>query len=367
MQILRTPNSPARIAETLLGWYDRHARILPWRNAMHASNNGYSMQPYHIWLSEVMLQQTQIVTVRDYFLRFIKKWPTIEALAAAETDDVMKAWAGLGYYSRARNLKKSAEIIAKELDGKFPENARDLQKLPGIGEYTAAAIAAIAFHEKIAVVDGNVERVITRLYAIASALPGAKPEIRRRTQAMVPKSRPGDFAQAMMDLGATICSPRRPACPQCPLANYCMAYSAGNAQDYPIKVRRAGKPTRRGAAFVAIRSDGAVYLRKRPEQGLLGGMSEVPSTGWSVAKDGATGIESAPFAANWHYDGMVRHSFTHFNLELEIWHAREVDIDADSHGWWSSTHELSGEALPSIMKKAIAAAIPGAFQNDPVK
>lgn len=368
MQEAPNPATPAAAgartgpAGPLLAWYDRHARVLPWRIGPAEQRAGLRPDPYHVWLSEVMLQQTQVATVRDYYLDFLARWPGVNDLAAAPADDVMKAWAGLGYYSRARNLKKCAETVAERFGGVFPDKADALRQLPGIGDYTAAAIAAIAFDEAVAVVDGNVERVVSRLHAIETPLRLAKSGIRARVAAMVPGDRPGDFAQAMMDLGATICTPRRPACALCPLAADCAARAGGTQESHPVRDPKREKPLRRGAAFVAVDETGAVFLRKRAEKGLLGGMSEVPTTAWTAAGDGATGIAAAPFPADWKRSGSVRHVFTHFALELEIWHGnvRRRGIEG---GWWSPPGELSGEALPSVMKKAVEAAIPGATRK----
>lgn len=350
--------APSR-AERLLAWYDRHARVLPWRISPPERAAGRLSDPYHVWLSEVMLQQTTVEAVKPYYRKFLDKWPTVAALAAADTDDVMKAWAGLGYYSRARNLKKCADAVVEDHGGKFPNDFERLIKLPGIGRYTAAAIAAIAFDRPEPVVDGNVERVTSRLFAISTPLPQAKSEITDAVRAMLPADRPGDFAQAMMDLGATICTPRRPACLPCPLNADCAALKSGDPELYPVKPARAERPTRRGAAFVAVRDDGAVLLRKRPDSGLLGGMAEVPTTAWAARQDGETGIDAAPFAAAWKRAGNASHIFTHFSLELTVYRADVTGVDAPSGHWWSAPDELLGEALPTVMKKAIEAAIPG--------
>ncbi len=326
---------------------------------------GVLPDPYRVWLSEIMLQQTTVEAVKPYFRKFLDKWPDIAALAAAGTDDVMKAWAGLGYYSRARNLKKCADAIVAEHGGEFPREYVDLIKLPGIGRYTAAAIAAIAFDKPEPVVDGNVERVTSRLFAIATPLPQAKTEITEAVAAMLPENRPGDFAQAMMDLGATICTPRRPACLPCPLSDNCAALKAGDPELYPVKPAKAERPARKGAAFVAVREDGAVMLRKRPKSGLLGGMSEVPTTGWSSRVNGETDVGSAPFPADWKRAGHASHVFTHFSLELVVYRADVGRMSAPYHHWWSTTDNLMGEALPTVMKKVIEAAIPGATRTSP--
>lgn len=349
------------IASRLLAWYDLHHRELPWRITPRDHAGGARPDPYRIWLSEVMLQQTTVEAVKAYFRAFVEKWPDVNALAEAETEDVMKAWAGLGYYSRARNLKACADLVALR-GGRFPETEAGLRELPGIGAYTAAAIAAIAFDHPAAVVDGNVERVITRLFSIATPLSEAKAEIRAYVERMVPKGRPGDFAQAMMDLGATICTPRRPRCMLCPLREDCSATVSGDPEHFPVRLPKAEKPLRRGAAFVAVRADGAILLRKRQEKGLLGGMTEVPTTGWTARIDGATTDAAAPFPAKWRRAGQIAHVFTHFALELEVFRA-EVNGAAPVGHFWSLAHEISGEALPTVMKKAIEAAIPGATKK----
>ncbi|WP_244480752.1 A/G-specific adenine glycosylase [Mesorhizobium sp. Root157] len=354
---LANDDVPAR----LLAWYDAHHRELPWRVAPGDLSRGVRPDPYRVWLSEIMLQQTTVEAVKSYFTAFTAKWPTIDALAAADTDDVMKAWAGLGYYSRARNLKACANFIAGH-GGEFPDNEEGLRALPGIGPYTAAAIAAIAFDRPAAVVDGNVERVVTRLFSISTPLPQAKGEIRTHVEGMVPPERSGDFAQAMMDLGATICTPRKPKCMLCPLREDCSAILAGDPQLYPVRLAKPEKPSRRGAAFVAVRKDGAILLRKRPEKGLLGGMSEVPTTGWTARIDGDVSVEAAPFAAKWRRAGSISHVFTHFTLELDVYRA-ETDGSTPAGCFWSRTAEISGEALPTVMKKAIELAIPGATRK----
>jgi A/G-specific adenine glycosylase len=347
-------------AQELLGWYDRHHRELPWRVSPAAAAKGVSADPYRVWLSEIMLQQTTVQAVRAYFAAFTERWPTVADLAAAEEEDILKAWAGLGYYSRARNLKRCADIVLADHDGAFPDNAAALRALPGIGDYTAAAIAAIAFGRREAVVDGNVERVVTRLHAIDTPLPAAKPTIRAIVDAMTPVDRPGDFAQAMMDLGATICTPRRPSCILCPLKERCSALRAGAPERFPVKAPKKDKPLRRGAAFVAVDPEGAVLIRRRGDKGLLAGMSEVPTTGWTARMDGATGIDCAPFVAEWRAAGTIRHVFTHFELALDVFHADIAVRPQSDDGWWSDN--LVEEALPTVMKKAITAAIPNAFR-----
>lgn len=352
-------NQEHEIAAALLAWYDAHHRDLPWRTPPRAIAAGKRPDPYHVWLSEVMLQQTTVEAVKPYFARFLERWPRLHDLAQADSDDVMKAWAGLGYYSRARNLKKCADAVLALHGGGFPDTEDGLLALPGIGAYTAAAIAAIAFDRPSAVVDGNVERVVSRLFAIETPLPAAKAEIKRHVAAMLPACRPGDFAQATMDLGATICTPRRPSCMLCPLNASCEALRTGDPERFPIKASKKEKPLRRGAAFVAVRGDGAVLLRKRPDSGLLASMAEPPTSGWTARVDGGTGVEAAPFPAAWHPAGTIRHVFTHFELSLDIFRADGVSRAAPAGWWWSGPDEIPGEALPTVMKKAIEAAIPG--------
>jgi len=349
------------VAARLLAWYDAHHRDLPWRVTPGALARGARPDPYRVWLSEVMLQQTTVEAVKAYFRTFVEKWPTVEALAAAPAEDVMKAWAGLGYYSRARNLKACADLMARQGSG-FPDNEAGLKELPGIGAYTAAAIAAIAFDRPAAVVDGNVERVISRLHSIEAPLSVAKPEIRALVGKLVPSTRPGDFAQAMMDLGATICTPRRPRCMLCPVREDCSAILTGDPERFPMRLPKDDKPLRRGAAFVAERNDGAILLRKRPDKGLLGAMTEVPTTAWTARIDGATTEDAAPFPADWRRAGQIGHVFTHFALELDVFHAH-IKGDAPVGHFWSLAHEISGEALPTVMKKVIEAAIPGATKK----
>lgn len=351
-------------AAPLLAWYDRHHRDLPWRISPAMARRGVTPDPYHIWLSEVMLQQTTVAAVKAYFAKFIDLWPTVADLAAAPSEDVMVAWAGLGYYARARNLKKCAEAVAATHGGRFPDTEEGLKALPGIGDYTAAAVAAIAFNRPAAVMDGNVERVISRLFAIDGPLPGSKPQMKARVAAMTPRDRPGDFAQAMMDLGATICTPKRPACALCPFNDVCIALATDDPERFPVKAAKKDKPVRLGAAFVAVDTDGHLLLRRRPDSGLLGGMTEVPTTAWTSRVDGETGVEAAPFAAGWQPCGTVTHVFTHFELRLGVYRVQVSRSEAGAvHGFWAPVTNLDGEALPTVMKKAIAAAIPTAFST----
>lgn len=351
-------------APLLLEWYDRHARDLPWR-VRPVEGQQITADPYPVWLSEIMLQQTTVAAVKPYYEQFLRLWPTVADLASAEDEAVMVAWAGLGYYSRARNLLKCARTVMTEFSGHFPETAAELQKLPGIGPYTAAAVAAIAFRDPIAVVDGNVERVVTRLLTIEQPLPQAKELVRSALQPVIPPDRPGDLAQAFMDLGATLCSPKRPACSLCPLNEACEAFATGTQERFPVKLPKTKKPTRQGAAFVLIRNDSKIWLQKRGPSGLLADMTEVPTTSWTSRQDGETSINAAPCAADWQNAGQVRHTFTHFHLELAVYSAsldpKTNDTVAQNRptdlGWWSDLETLNEEALPNLMRKVIACAL----------
>ncbi len=347
-------------AAKLLSWYDRHHRELPWRVSPSAAKAGKRADPYHVWLSEVMLQQTTVQAVKPYFAKFLDRWPKVTDLAAAPSEDVMAAWAGLGYYARARNLKKCAEAVAGDHGGIFPDTEEGLRALPGIGDYTSAAVAAIAFNRPSAVMDGNVERVISRLYAIDDPLPGSKPVMKARVRELTPTDRPGDFAQAMMDLGATICTPKRPACALCPFRDDCLALAQDEPERFPVKAAKKEKPIRVGAGFVAVTEDGEIMLRRRPETGLLGGMTEVPTTAWTARIDGGTDAEHAPFAGEWEACGVITHVFTHFELRLSVFRTR-IAAGKQPAGWWVPVEKLSDEALPTVMKKVITQAIPTAF------
>ena len=334
------------ISHALLEWYDRHARRLPWRVPPNDSKHGVRADPYHVWLSEVMLQQTTVTAVKPYFTRFTQVWSTVEALAEADDAEVMSTWAGLGYYARARNMLAAARIMAAE---GVPRDEAGWRALPGVGEYTAAAIAAIAFGERTAVVDGNVERVVSRLTADPTPLPGLRKACRAWMARETPTERPGDFVQAMMDLGATICTPKSPACALCPLRDGC----AGRDEPmrFPVKAPKKARPVRRGAAFVAIRGD-AVWLVRRPPSGLLGGMAAVPTTAWSSRSDGAIGSDAAPFDAAWEHVGTAEHGFTHFDIRLDVWRAEVSEAERD--GWWSQDPTTDG--LPTLFRKVLRVA-----------
>jgi A/G-specific adenine glycosylase len=341
---------PPLDAAAVLAWYDRHARDLPWRVPPSDRAAGVRPDPYRVWLSEVMLQQTTVATVRGYYERFTSLWPTVSELAAAPMDTVLREWAGLGYYARARNLHACAEAVVMVHAGKFPETAAGLLELPGIGPYTASAIAAICFDEQVAVIDGNVDRVLARYLALPVPVRDAKDAIRASVQAAVPE-RSGDFAQAMMDLGATICTPRVANCLLCPLAEGC----AGRRADplaFPVKPAKPERPVRYGHAFIIRDESGDLYLRTRPTNGLLGGMTEIPTSEWTARPE----APAHPVEGVWSHHGRVVHVFTHFRLELEIWSTTIVRPEQLEDGWWASPHALAGEALPTLFRKALAAA-----------
>ncbi len=339
---------PATIADKLLNWYRCNARLLPWREPP-----GSDRRPpaYRVWLSEVMLQQTTTTAAAPFYARFLERWPDVEALAAAPVEQVMAQWAGLGYYARARNLVDCARQVAA--DGGFPEEEDELRRLPGIGTYTAAAIAAIAFGRRAVVVDTNVERVVARLFAIDQPLPGARRAIREATAHITPEHRAGDFAQGMMDLGAAICTPRSPDCPQCPLVHSCRAYEQGRAHQLPVRPAKRDKPARRGQAYVIVR-DGGVFVVTRPPGGMLGGMRALPDDGWSAR---ANGTCAAPFPGGWRLVGQVRHGFTHFMLELEVLMIEIVDDVDLPPGEWIGLNKLSKIGLPTVFAKALALAV----------
>jgi A/G-specific adenine glycosylase len=332
-------------AAALLAWYDRHRRDLPWR-----APPGQRPDPYRVWLSEIMLQQTTVATVGPYFDRFVTRFPDIRILAAAPLDAVLHLWQGLGYYARARNLHACARAVVERHAGHFPDDAAALRALPGVGDYTAAAIAAIAFDRPLAAVDGNVERVMARVFAERAPLPGAKPRLRALAQALVPAERAGDFAQAVMDLGAVLCTPRRPRCVLCPWRPNCAAVAAGTAEELPVMAGKPARPQRYGIAFWLVRGDGAVLLRRRPEQGLLGGMIELPSTPWRAEPwSESEALGAAPAATVWTpLTGTVTHGFTHFRLELALFAGTTADPPA---GIWAKPAEFKNYAFPTLTKK----------------
>ena len=340
------------ITSALQQWYQAQARSLPWRSPPGAA----PPDPYRVWLSEVMLQQTTVAAVIPYFDSFTRRWPTVEALAAADEGAVMAAWAGLGYYARARNLIACARAVAAQ-GGRFPASEAELRALPGLGAYTAAAVAAIAFGARAVVVDANVERVVSRLFAIADPLPAARAAIRAAADQLTPDSSAGDFAQAMMDLGATVCTARAPRCLICPLAPHCAARTAGEPERFPVKPPKKAKPQRRGTAFW-IERDSAVWLDRRPASGLLGGMMALPDDGWRAQSDG-TG--AAPLAGTWLAGGKVDHVFTHFSLELQLRLYSGGDwakLDGRD-GQWVPLVDLEQAGLPTVFAKAARLAIAG--------
>lgn len=337
-------------APAVLDWYDRHARDLPWRVSPAERRAGVRPDPYKVWLSEVMLQQTTVAAVKAYFVRFTELWPTVGDLAAAPLDSVLREWAGLGYYARARNLHACAQAVVRDHAGLFPDTAAGLRDLPGIGAYTSAAIAAICFDERVAVLDGNLDRVLARFYALDVPVRDAKDALRGALQRAVPE-RAGDFAQAMMDLGATICAPRAAMCLVCPLQDGCAARAEGEPTRYPVKPVKAERPVRRGHAFVMRDGSGDVYLQSRPGKGLLAGMTEVPTSDWGAE----LGEPSFPAEGAWQRAGQVVHIFTHFRLELDVWSAT-VTPDGLDGGWWAAPQALAGEALPTLFRKVLAQA-----------
>ncbi len=337
----------------LLAWYDRHRRTLPWR-----ALPGVASDPYKVWLSEIMLQQTTVKAVGPYFETFLARWPNIASLGRADLDDVLRLWAGLGYYSRARNLHACAVAVLRDHDGAFPDTEDGLRALPGIGPYTAAAIAAIAFARQTMPVDGNIERVVSRLYAIEQPLPKAKPLVQRMATTLLADSRAGDSAQALMDLGATICTPKKPACALCPMNADCVARLRGDQETFPRKAPKKAGVLRRGAAFLVTRGNDEILLRTRPDKGLLGGMTEVPTTAWTTDWDEATALSGAPAFSDvrWHRRaGAVHHVFTHFPLDLIVYAASVPARTKAPEGMrWVSIADLPGEALPNLMRKVIA-------------
>jgi A/G-specific adenine glycosylase len=339
-------------AAALLRWYDKNRRVMPWR-ALH----GEKADPYRVWLSEIMLQQTTVATVGPYFQKFIKRWPTLDGLAAASLEDILRQWAGLGYYRRARMLHQCAQVLHGEYGGVFPEDEAALLELPGFGPYTAAAVTAIAFDRPANVVDGNVERVMARIFAIRTPLPQAKAELRAAAAKLLPQKRAGDYAQGLMDLGAVICTPRSPKCGLCPWQGDCRAHALGIEETLPRRVRKQPKPVRRALAFVLFNKKGEILLRRRAHQGLLAGMMEVPGSPWVEGKMPtlAQSRKYAPVKAKWAaLPGIVIHVFTHFRLEVTVVVAKTKTA---LKGHWTAPENLGDEAVPSVMKKIIHHAV----------
>jgi A/G-specific adenine glycosylase len=348
-----TDSDVAALRQSILDWYAANRRDLPWRAPPDATAN-----PYHVWLSEVMLQQTTVATVRSRYARFLERWPTVFDLAAAALDEVLHEWQGLGYYARAHNLHRCARTVAIEHDGEFPSSIAALRALPGVGDYTAAAIAAIAFGLPAAPVDTNIERITARLFAVTEPLPASRPAIRNNARAIEPPMRPGDWAQALMDLGTAVCAPRAPRCLLCPAAAWCKSHQLGLAESLPTKMPRSARPLRRGVVYRLRRSDGALLLRRRVEKGMLGGMWEFPSAGWdrrdAAARDGAVEALAHEWAA---LNSPVRHGFTHFELELTVRLGQWNGQAPPAGSVWAAPTELVGYALPTLMKK-VAAILP---------
>lgn len=345
---MRVEGHESKIASDLLAHYDVHARRLPWR----APPGANAADPYRVWLSEVMLQQTTVAAVGPYFARFTERWPTVEALAGADDADLMAAWAGLGYYARARNLLACTRAVMRDHDGVFPDTEEGLRALPGVGAYTAAAVAAIAFGRRAVVVDANVERVVARLFAIATPLPAARPAIRAAADGITPDARAGDFAQAMMDLGATICTSRNPACGICPLRDDCAAMLTADPAAFPVKAAKKARPRRTGHGWWIERADGHVWLVRRPDKGLLGGMRALPGSEWNDAPDG-----TPPFPADWtELADPVVHVFTHFSLALRVHHTHVGrDQNPPGPGEWWPVASIDAAGLPTLFARAAQA------------
>ena len=351
---------PTSTTRALLKWYDANARSLPWR----APPGAPPTDPYRVWLSEIMLQQTTVAAVIPHFERYTARYPTVKALAAAPLDEVLNLWAGLGYYARARNLHACANAVMSRFGGRLPDSEAALLTLPGIGAYTAAAITSIAFNKPANVVDGNVERVMARMFRCPTPLPAAKPVLRGLAMGLAPVVRPGDYAQALMDLGATVCTPRNPQCQRCPWMNTCQAYAEGNPAAYPYKAAKTERPTRRGLAFW-LEAEGHVWLRRRPPTGLLGGMAEVPSTDWTTDYAYKTALATAPVKAKWQrLPGNTVHIFTHFRLELDVVCVTLPKLINLAEGYWWPLEQLKNAGLPTALKK-VAVLVGHDGQNGP--
>jgi A/G-specific adenine glycosylase len=344
----------AKLRARLLAWYDAEARVLPWRTPPAEGAVGVRADPYRVWLSEVMLQQTTVPHAAPYFLAFTQRWPRVTDLAAAADEAVMSAWAGLGYYARARNLLACARAVARDHGGVFPDTEEGLRALPGLGPYTAAAVAAIAFDRPTNVVDGNVERVMTRLFAVKQPMPDSKPELKRLAGTLVAAERPGDWAQALMDLGAVICRPKAPLCDRCPIVSHCAAKREGNPGVYPFKRAKAERPRRYGVAYLLV-SGGKVARVTRPAKGLLGGMLALPTSDWGDRPlTQAQALAAAPVRADWRAVGEVEHVFTHFSLTLTVMCA-EASAVLEGASW--APLAQAGEGLPSVFLKALRAGL----------
>jgi A/G-specific adenine glycosylase len=349
--ISQTPGG--KISRAVLRWYDANARVLPWRIGPHQRKAGHKPDPYAVWLSEIMLQQTTVATVVTRYGAFLTRWPDVAAMAAADIDDVLGEWAGLGYYARARNLHKCAIAVMCEHGGDFPDTEDALKALPGIGDYTAAAIAAIAFDRPAVVVDGNIERIVARLFAIDEPLPGAKALIKKCAGAIWPRQRSGDFAQGLMDLGADVCKPRAPNCPACPLAGHCAAQRLGRMEGFPVKPAKKPKPSRKGAVFALVNGKGEFLFERRPEKGLLGAMLGLPGNPWTEKMSGA--MAHAPAASKWRRVGAVTHIFTHFHLTLDVYVGKAPNgFRRGRQQQWIAPKQAR---LPTVMKKALDLAL----------
>lgn len=342
------------ISRSVLRWYEKNARSLPWRVTPAAIAQGVRPEPYHVWLSEIMLQQTTVATVTPRYHEFLQRWPSVNEMAAAPVEDILGQWAGLGYYARARNLHKCAVLVASQYSGHFPDTEEELRTLPGIGDYTAAAIAAIAFDRRAIVIDGNIERIVSRLFEIETPLPAAKTEIKTRADEFWPTKRSGDFAQGLMDLGATICRPKAPLCLLCPLSKQCRAFASGTAETLPVKAPKKQKPTRHGAAFAMQNSKGEMLFERRPDKGLLGGMLGLPGSPWQELSDGAA-LTHAPAPTAWEKTGKAYHTFTHFHLVLDVY-TTKAPKGFRKKGNQQWVHPDKAQ-LPTVMRKAVEAAV----------